>query len=1378
MKIDLTDDELHLLFKKFEDRQLAKVNYMEFIRTLDPETYLPESLNAKQTIEPSVDSTSVESIPDVDSIMDRIRYHVATKRIRIAEFFRDFDKLRSYSIPRQEFIRGVNRIGLSLTDAEYECLADKYTDSAKKGCCKWKDFEQTVECVFNDVALESQPTKIPSTTIVIQSPFIMTGQLTDEEMDLLRSTLTRIGEHLKLRQTSIKPFFKDFDKLYTGHVTKTQFRQCLTYLKVNVTDAEFDVLCKRWGKPADSVEPFPQQVTVRPSSPDPIKDGAERICYLKFLQELEMGMNGNGVGDTASHTSAPTAAVTVAKDAKNVAEAGKEKLPKRQAFIKPLPPAEVDKLLMRIKTKAKTERMRVIDFMADFDHLRHGKITRNEFRRVLKVLFLNLTEAELLTLESMFACDGGKMVDYRAFSDAVESVFTIKGLEKAPLVEPPEFDGYENGADPALNVLDEKEEKILEKVVIRLREKVRQRRIDVLSYLEDFDFVREGTITTNQFRSVLGTINLPVDDDEIKVLARRFTTDQNLDRINYRAFAWVLMEEGLQKQDLGRAGGRRVGGHSVSVAVNSFGICEGDDYYDEERDDGSSNQAGKRAPSMQISQAKLQAFQVGIHKKTPFQKAKEAEEAKRKREEDEAAKVYAEFVASFESDPSSGLTKKWVKGSTIVPSVLSDKQEEQATGPPAGTLYKPQMLFDFEKESKSDAPSKPPPPKSGKKRQLDAFLEEIKQHQEEKESRTRQKTGKGAGMVGGTSDPPVRAIDQGSEMGSYDTGDPDTTNLYVGNINPTVDEEALCKLFAVYGPIASVKVMWPRTQEERDRNRNCGFVSFMKRSDAAIAVKELDGKDLKGYVMRVGWGKAVPIPSQPIYVLDPDARPPPSGLPFNAQIPSQSGAGQKGSLKLIVHCGVDLKQEYLGLLAFAAIPPPGASSSRPTQAPPRPEVRVVKPENAEVLMLIHRTIERVIHHGPMFEALLMDREGTNPLFTFLFQNDSPEHAYYRWKLYSLLNGDSKSKWPTEPFSMFDEGPIWIPPPVPFDEEEFDGASDMSYDSDDSQAPRRPKPASNVPKGTLASNHRARLESMIRKLTMEREKIARLMIFCIDHAEAAEEICDVMIKSLLIPGTPVFPTKMSRLYLVSDVLHNSSLSVPGAWKFRTTMEKQLPAVFTHFGTVWKTIAARLRAEQMRKAVFAVIEVWEKGSIFTRDFTNGLKEAFMEAGKAAAAKEAAAMEAKERDEKFRRSLQEQKESKTGVFAFEDELDGVPLSTQMEVGKTSGGGNDDDDEDVDGVPMDVGSAGAKDGSSAETPSKAVGSSSSFQPVEPVKSRPTFVPAGKFVPATMTAAKTTTTKLNEGFSTSVKSTSNQKKPTIKSKIFQDEDDDDDMFG
>lgn len=93
---------------------------------------------------------------------------------------------------------------------------------------------------------------------------------------------------------------------------------------------------------------------------------------------------------------------------------------------------------------------------------------------------------------------------------------------------------------------------------------------------------------------------------------------------------------------------------------------------------------------------------------------------------------------------------------------------------------------------------------------------------------------------------------ESSIFGSYDNGDPTTTNLYVGNLNPIVNENQLCDIFGKFGPLASIKIMWPRTDEERARNRNSGFVAYMSRIDAERALKNLTGFECKGYEMKLG----------------------------------------------------------------------------------------------------------------------------------------------------------------------------------------------------------------------------------------------------------------------------------------------------------------------------------------------------------------------------------------------------------------------------------------------------------------------------------------------------------------------------------------------
>lgn len=72
---------------------------------------------------------------------------------------------------------------------------------------------------------------------------------------------------------------------------------------------------------------------------------------------------------------------------------------------------------------------------------------------------------------------------------------------------------------------------------------------------------------------------------------------------------------------------------------------------------------------------------------------------------------------------------------------------------------------------------------------------------------------------------PANADDM--DPGALSEVDPHTTNLYVGNLSPDIDENLLKKEFGRFGPIASVKIMWPRDDDQRRRGRNSGFVAFM-----------------------------------------------------------------------------------------------------------------------------------------------------------------------------------------------------------------------------------------------------------------------------------------------------------------------------------------------------------------------------------------------------------------------------------------------------------------------------------------------------------------------------------------------------------------------
>uniref|UniRef100_A0A2P2I2R0 U2 snRNP-associated SURP motif-containing protein-like n=1 Tax=Hirondellea gigas TaxID=1518452 RepID=A0A2P2I2R0_9CRUS len=282
---------------------------------------------------------------------------------------------------------------------------------------------------------------------------------------------------------------------------------------------------------------------------------------------------------------------------------------------------------------------------------------------------------------------------------------------------------------------------------------------------------------------------------------------------------------------------------------------------------------------------------------------KELEDERKKIEQEAAAQAYVEFMATFD-ESSAPKDKVWVKAGTFN---AGNKKED---GKDRGKLYKPtsklaelaekfssaEKAAQFKGVGGSDRPDKPgkKKEKDKKKTNLEMFKDELKMIQEERAERHRLKnmyqrdSGKSSrfeapevkipGFMGMTDEP---------IPGSFDPGDPYTTNLYLGNLSPKITEQRLMELFGRFGPLASIKIMWPRTDNEKSRGRNCGFVAFMNRKDGERALANLNGKDIDTFEMKLGWGKAVPIPVQPIYVppalMELTLPPPPSGLPFNAQ---------------------------------------------------------------------------------------------------------------------------------------------------------------------------------------------------------------------------------------------------------------------------------------------------------------------------------------------------------------------------------------------------------------------------------------------------------------------------------------------------------------
>uniref|UniRef100_A0A803N8U8 Uncharacterized protein n=1 Tax=Chenopodium quinoa TaxID=63459 RepID=A0A803N8U8_CHEQI len=524
----------------------------------------------------------------------------------------------------------------------------------------------------------------------------------------------------------------------------------------------------------------------------------------------------------------------------------------------------------------------------------------------------------------------------------------------------------------------------------------------------------------------------------------------------------------------------------------------------------------------------MSSFSI-TRKKTPFQKHREEKEAKKKRAEDETARLYEEFLESFQGEDAPG-SKAFVRGGLINPNdkVKADSEVKSIF---AIGRYVPSFL---------------PPPMAPKGREY------------EREPITR-------------FDELPDEFDAG--RGSFDDGDPQTTNLYVGNLSPKVDESFLLRTFGRFGPIASVKIMWPRTEEERRRQRNCGFVAFMNRSEAQAAKDEMQGVVVYEYELKIGWGKSVALPSQAL------PAPPPG------------------------HMAIRSKEGGTVILSGSGTPvaPVSNQNSELVLTPNVPDITVVPPEDRHLRHVIDTMALYVLDGGCAFEQAIMERGRGNPLFSFLFDLGSKEHMYYVWRLYSFAQGDTLQRWRTEPFIMITGSGRWVPPPLPT-------AKSPVPEKDSSATYAAGRSRRIDPERTLTDSQRDEFEDMLRALTLERSQIKDAMGFSLDNADAAGEIVEVLTESLTLKETPI-PTKVARLMLVSDILHNSSAPVKNASAYRTKFEVTLPDIMESFNDLYRSISGRITAEALKERVLKVLQVWSDWFLFSDAYCNGLRATFL-------------------------------------------------------------------------------------------------------------------------------------------------------------------------
>lgn len=484
--LNMSQCDLELICRKFEYPCSGDINYPAFIQTIDSEycgrAPVIGDWNTTKLAAPEEekDDTPDISCVNVDELIKHIRHDVLVNRIRVQEFFQDFDPLRHGSISISRFRMGLSAMGQShLSEAQINAIIDRYADPKRETNVLWTQFLTDVEKVFTQRGLEKTPKAVLQPVEDFLMPKPGTTNWENEEEDKregLNKVMHKMRQKTNQRRILTKPCFQDFDRHHIGYVTKSQLRQCIAYLCLDCEPDEIDLVYEKF---SDNTG----------------------FNYLKFLEELQP---------------------SEIQEQKYLNRLEQLKLANKEKEIHGTETVDIEFVMNKVKTKVVKKSMRVYEFMKDYDKLKTGRMLKTCFQRALDLCCLGLTESEVLTLKQHYTSTGDPdYVDYYQFCDDVESAFTQKGLEKNPTAVPIQF---KPNYQLSHNKISQEAEDLLENVMQRLAGRVRIRRIQVFPFFEDYDRVHNGTVSRSQFHRVLSELELGslVSAREFHVLYEKF----------------------------------------------------------------------------------------------------------------------------------------------------------------------------------------------------------------------------------------------------------------------------------------------------------------------------------------------------------------------------------------------------------------------------------------------------------------------------------------------------------------------------------------------------------------------------------------------------------------------------------------------------------------------------------------------------------------------------------------------------------------------------------------------------------------------------------------------------------------------------------------
>lgn len=503
-----TEEEKQLLLEYYaattRHAPSSFMNFVTFCQDLETWNHRPDASSSVGCVdkESVPETTTHTSVPETHQhsyadMMHFIKEKVKRDRIRIEETFRDHDHLRKNAISTSAFSSALSRSGFSFSYPELEILASQYPSSSSSASSSrplvaWMDFARDVNAIFTCPELEKDPLSQVARLVrdAERRHDSVSEGLSREEQARLATCLHKIKHTVDQKRLFIKPTFEDFDQVKRGYISKSKFGRALL---------SFDLL--------PPVERDVQIIVKKFQSINSITD----VNYKAFIYAIEtLGENteDDAIPGTLEYRrlerqyvdeEQEQALLCLSSSTNNLNDAFSKLQNQPSTTTEAEAAVDLDELLHDIQSQMNKKRIRVREFLTEGDKLRTGEITVSKFHTALNRLGLRLEVPELACLDRKFISTKHQdKIDWRQFVSALE--------ELPPRAEASLTSG---APEPPAELMH------------RIQNFVKQHRIHMKPYFQDYDRNHLNKVTDTQFASVCN-FQLKLNPKEVEALNQAF----------------------------------------------------------------------------------------------------------------------------------------------------------------------------------------------------------------------------------------------------------------------------------------------------------------------------------------------------------------------------------------------------------------------------------------------------------------------------------------------------------------------------------------------------------------------------------------------------------------------------------------------------------------------------------------------------------------------------------------------------------------------------------------------------------------------------------------------------------------------------------------